>query len=1134
MNMKKQRQKNLKIFFICFSIIISIFNLSSMRAQVIQASAGDGGSISPSGVVKPGVGSTANFTITAKADYSVLQVLIDGQPKGPVLNASVYQDGNNHSISVLFSPNNNRAKPRKYVGVMYENWFDYVNKNGLQPVYPDYQGAPGFRYWGTPQRGRYMSSDRSVINYHADLLAAANMDIVYMDFSNGNINNPDLYNPIFPLLDEYQKRAVAGIPTPKIVFMVDKAGDDVSINKLYNDIYAKYDQRIFFYLGSKPLMMNWFDAAGAAATSHFTCRLTKGLQNNTSFWSIIEGYPSPVNSVNNWPEAIAVSAAQQESYMNIASAHGRNWDFVNRSNGPIQGKNFDDQWNLANQNSPTFVLIKAWNEWCAQRFTPAFGCPYPECFTDAYNPELSNCLEPMSGGHEDLYYQKLITYVAKYKRNAPDFFIHDKSSGNWNIKFGRENSLENEFDGNNFTNAFNWATGGDIWQPVAGDFNNDGRWDVAVRNTGDGKWYFAFSAGNGGYANTRTFQWTAGTDYKPIAGDFNGDGLWDLGLWSESTGSWMFGIFDGTSNYTPTPNFNWASTGTDFQPLAGDFNDDGVCDIALRKKSDGTFNFAFYQGPGSYVNSRSFSWAAGANYNAFVGDFDLDGHTDVGLYDPNNGKIYMANFDGNTSYANFSNYQWITGVVGNYSIFTPYSTKKTINVVTPTALKAVSSSSSQINLTWVNGSSNQDGFKIEQKSGSGTYTEVASVGPTSTSFVVNGLSASTSYTFRIRAYKAVTFSPYSNEASDVTLGTGDGLYGTIFSDIILSSRCGLQLDPTVNKDFGTLGTQVAGCPNTTNFSIRWVGKMQARFSELYTFYITGDDGVRLFVNNTLIATGWKDQAPTEYQGAMALVAGQKYDIRMEYYQTGGGASVKMEWSSMSQARQVIPQTQLYSCGAYIAADTSICQGVSLNLTASGGNAYKWSDNSTAPTLKVTPNATTTYSVSVSSNGCTANASMTVTVNSLPSKPSISQIGSSLHSSATTGNQWFGPSGKIVGATSQNYSPTTNGSYTVTVSDANLCSNQSNSYSFILTGIQNIEEVGFKMYPNPLKGALNIEFNKDLQAAILINNILGETVYIPEQTQSGLYTIPENTLSPGVYFIHVKWNGGNICKKVVIN
>ncbi|HEY9845679.1 MAG TPA: PA14 domain-containing protein, partial [Candidatus Caenarcaniphilales bacterium] len=81
-------------------------------------------------------------------------------------------------------------------------------------------------------------------------------------------------------------------------------------------------------------------------------------------------------------------------------------------------------------------------------------------------------------------------------------------------------------------------------------------------------------------------------------------------------------------------------------------------------------------------------------------------------------------------------------------------------------------------------------------------------------------------------------------------------------------------------------------------------------SETYTFYVTTDDGVRLWVNGKLLVDNWVDQGPTERSGTIALTAGQEYGIRMEYYEKVGGAMAKLTWSSAKQAKEVVPQACL--------------------------------------------------------------------------------------------------------------------------------------------------------------------------------------------------------------------------------
>ena len=79
----------------------------------------------------------------------------------------------------------------------------------------------------------------------------------------------------------------------------------------------------------------------------------------------------------------------------------------------------------------------------------------------------------------------------------------------------------------------------------------------------------------------------------------------------------------------------------------------------------------------------------------------------------------------------------------------------------------------------------------------------------------------------------------------------------------------------------------------------------------YTFYTTSDDGVRLWVDNQLLINNWTDHGATENSGGITLTAGKKYDIKLEYYENGGAASIKLLWAPPGQAKQIIPQERLY-------------------------------------------------------------------------------------------------------------------------------------------------------------------------------------------------------------------------------
>ncbi len=88
--------------------------------------------------------------------------------------------------------------------------------------------------------------------------------------------------------------------------------------------------------------------------------------------------------------------------------------------------------------------------------------------------------------------------------------------------------------------------------------------------------------------------------------------------------------------------------------------------------------------------------------------------------------------------------------------------------IAPTGLTATAASSSQINLVWTDASSNETGFKIERSSNGVDFAPLATVGSNVTSYSNTGLSASTSYSYRIQAYNATGSSTYSNTAAAMT------------------------------------------------------------------------------------------------------------------------------------------------------------------------------------------------------------------------------------------------------------------------------------------------------------------------------------------------------------------------------
>ncbi len=136
-----------------------------------------------------------------------------------------------------------------------------------------------------------------------------------------------------------------------------------------------------------------------------------------------------------------------------------------------------------------------------------------------------------------------------------------------------------------------------------------------------------------------------------------------------------------------------------------------------------------------------------------------------------------------------------------------------------------------------------------------------------------------------------------------------GLTAQYFDNADLTGASISRLDPFVNFDFGE-GSPASGILSDT-FSARWTGRVQAPYSEAFTFYTRSDDGVRLWINNQQVINNWTIHLEVENSSApVPLVAGNWYDLKLEYFDNTGRAAVKLLWASASNPKVVIPTERL--------------------------------------------------------------------------------------------------------------------------------------------------------------------------------------------------------------------------------
>lgn len=132
----------------------------------------------------------------------------------------------------------------------------------------------------------------------------------------------------------------------------------------------------------------------------------------------------------------------------------------------------------------------------------------------------------------------------------------------------------------------------------------------------------------------------------------------------------------------------------------------------------------------------------------------------------------------------------------------------------------------------------------------------------------------------------------------VFVGAGSsepGLRGEYFLGTELEGKpVAVRNDRNLQYDW-LLGPGIEGVPQE-NYSVRWTGKVRPQASGDYEFLVGGDDGYRMYFDGKLVAEDWSNHAFNAQTYACRLEAGREYDVRLEYYQSGGGASFEFSWS----------------------------------------------------------------------------------------------------------------------------------------------------------------------------------------------------------------------------------------------
>ena len=184
---------------------------------------------------------------------------------------------------------------------------------------------------------------------------------------------------------------------------------------------------------------------------------------------------------------------------------------------------------------------------------------------------------------------------------------------------------------------------------AVGDFNRDGRPDLAVTNGADNTVTVFLANGAGGYAAPVKFNSGGTQPSKVVAVDFNHDGYLDLAVANSFSNAVSIFLGDGSGAFSAG-----AAIGVGTQPYnlaVADFNNDTKPDLAVVNYGSNSVTILTGDGNGGFTTSATMNTGGSNPLGVAVGDFDGDGRPDLAVTNYNSGTVGVLLATGNNSFA---------------------------------------------------------------------------------------------------------------------------------------------------------------------------------------------------------------------------------------------------------------------------------------------------------------------------------------------------------------------------------------------------------------------------------------------------------------------------------------------------
>ncbi|HEY9062411.1 MAG TPA: PA14 domain-containing protein [Pseudobacteroides sp.] len=140
---------------------------------------------------------------------------------------------------------------------------------------------------------------------------------------------------------------------------------------------------------------------------------------------------------------------------------------------------------------------------------------------------------------------------------------------------------------------------------------------------------------------------------------------------------------------------------------------------------------------------------------------------------------------------------------------------------------------------------------------------------------------------------------------------GTGLRGEYYDNIDLTNLVKTRIDKYIYFMWVSDYPPTSALKNDESYSVRWTGYIKPQYTAEYTFYVTRDNGVRLWIDNKLIIDKWNDQFNVTDTGKIVLQGNEKYDIKIEFYNNTGNGLISLMWSSILMEKSIVPVSCLY-------------------------------------------------------------------------------------------------------------------------------------------------------------------------------------------------------------------------------